>query len=38
MDAALSSVQVATAAYTDSVASRTFIRAIHITELQQRAQ
>ena len=38
MDAALANVQVATAAYTDSLTSPTPIKAIHITQLQQRAQ
>jgi hypothetical protein len=38
MDTALGSVQVATAAYTDSLTSPTPIKAMHITQLQQRAQ
>jgi len=38
MDAALGSVQVATAAYTGSLTSPTPIKALHITQLQQRAQ
>jgi len=38
MDAALANVQVATAAYTDSLTSPTPIKALHITQLQQRAQ
>ncbi len=38
MDAALGNVQVATAAYTDSLTSTTVIKAVHITQLQLRAQ
>jgi hypothetical protein len=38
MDAALGSIQVPTAAYTDSLTSPTFIKALHIIQLQQRAQ
>jgi hypothetical protein len=38
MNAALANVQVATFAYTDSLTSPTLIKALHITQLQQRAQ
>ena len=38
MIAALSAVQITDAAYTDSLTSPTAIKALHITQLQLRAQ
>jgi len=38
MNAALANVQVATSVYTDSLTSPTVIKALHIVQLQQRAQ
>jgi len=38
MNAALGGVQVAVSGYTDSLTSPTWIKALHITQLQQRAQ